>query len=107
MMRRIHGSVAKLVNDLLEVRLVPFWVDSGHQSYFDGCLRDVLQLRRSYRYTLTQAQRHGIVREHRAYMHTRVNIDLESAIGMGIRLNCFLEEVPYARYDRKRSLPHP
>src|SRR5687768_10400992 len=25
MMRKLHGSVAKLVNDLLEVRVVPFW----------------------------------------------------------------------------------
>ena len=31
MMRKIHGSVAKLCNDLLEVRLVPFWVDRNHK----------------------------------------------------------------------------
>src|SRR5689334_21384720 len=29
MMRKFHGSVAKLANDLHEDRLVPFWVDRG------------------------------------------------------------------------------
>ena len=38
MMQRTHGSVAKLVNDTLETRLIPFWVDSGKQSYFDGLI---------------------------------------------------------------------
>ena len=36
MMQRIHGSVAKLVNDTLDVRLTPFWIDKGNQNYFDG-----------------------------------------------------------------------
>jgi len=31
MMRRIHGSVAKLVNDILRVRRVPFGAEAGHQ----------------------------------------------------------------------------
>jgi hypothetical protein len=94
MMQKIHGSVAKLVNDLLTVRLVPFWVDSGHQTYFDGCLRDVLQLRRSYGYTLTQAVRHGIVRDWRDYPHTRVTVDLEGAIDQAFRMRCFLGRNP-------------
>ena len=48
MMRKLHGSVAKLVNDLLEVRLVPFWGDHENRDYFDGCLRDETQLVRTY-----------------------------------------------------------
>src|SRR5690349_8012946 len=42
MMQRIHGSVAKLVNDTLPRRHVPFWRRAGNQDYFDGCIRDVL-----------------------------------------------------------------
>jgi hypothetical protein len=48
MMRKLHRSVAKLVNDLLEVRLVPFWGKGENRDYFDGCLRDETQLTRSY-----------------------------------------------------------
>jgi hypothetical protein len=44
MIQRIHGSVAKLVNDLLPERVAsPFWCDAGRQGYFDGCLRDETQ----------------------------------------------------------------
>lgn len=39
MMQRVHGSIAKLVNDSRGKVLKPFWVDAGHQNYFDGCLR--------------------------------------------------------------------
>ena len=46
MMQRIHGSVAKLTNGLLDVRIAPFWIDHGKQNYFDGCIRDVLQCER-------------------------------------------------------------
>lgn len=60
MMQRIHGSLAKLVNDLLPERHARFWYDSGRQSDFDGCLRDVLQGVRTYRYVLLQSVRHGI-----------------------------------------------
>lgn len=67
MMQKIHGSVAKLVNDLLPSRLTPFWRDSQHHDYFDGCIRDVLQMRRAYRYVLTQSVRHGICRDWRDY----------------------------------------
>src|SRR5688572_14277048 len=38
-MRHFHGSVAKMVNDLLAERLKAFWYDRGKQGYFDGCLR--------------------------------------------------------------------
>ena len=84
MMQRIHGSVAKLVNDLLPERRTPFWGDPGHQDYFDGCIRDEKQCRLAYRYTLTQSVRHGLCRDWREYRHTRVNVDLEGcAPGFG------------------------
>ena len=43
MMQRIHGSVAKLVNDLRPIRLKPFWRDARGREYFDGCIRDERQ----------------------------------------------------------------
>ncbi len=61
MMQRLHGSVAKLVNDRLPTRLARFWCDEAGKQYFDGCIRDEQQARLAYRYTLTQAVRHGIV----------------------------------------------
>lgn len=101
MMQRVHGSVAKLTNDLLDERLKPFWVDKGHQNYFDGCIRDELQCRRAYRYTLTQAVRHGIVSDHREYPHTHVNVALEAGVRRALELKAFLEGVPYKRYERR------
>ena len=80
MMQHIHGSVAKLVNDTLDVRLVPFWRTAGNQDYFDGCLRDEQQANRAYRYTLKQAVRHGIVTDYHDYPHTRVNVEMDRAI---------------------------
>jgi REP element-mobilizing transposase RayT len=50
MMQKLHGSVAKLTNDLLPERRLPFWRGAGNRDYFDGCIRDVLQARRAYRY---------------------------------------------------------
>ena len=102
MMRKIHGSVAKLVNDTLEVRLVPFWCDHKFEDYFDGCIRDVLQARRAYRYTLTQCTRHGVCHDPKDYPHTRVYIDVDRAVRRAVEINAFLSEVPYARYERKR-----
>jgi hypothetical protein len=99
MMQRIHGSVAKLVNDRLEERLLPFWVDSGHQNYFDGCIRDEQQCRRAYRYTLTQCRRHGICSDPKDYAHTHVGVELERAIKRAKQLKCFLDDVPYKRYE--------
>lgn len=98
MMQRIHGSVAKLVNDLFAERRVPFWRDAKGREYFDGCIRDERQARLAYRYTLKQAVRHGIVRDFRDYPHTRVNVDLEPAIRRAVELKAFLEGVPYKRY---------
>jgi hypothetical protein len=103
MMQKLHGSVAKLVNDLLEVRLKPFWWDKKHSDYMDGCIRDELQCRRAYRYVLTQAVRHGIVRDWRDYPHTRVAIELERGVARALELKAFLEGIPYQRYRRGRG----
>jgi hypothetical protein len=102
MMQRLHGSVAKLVNDRLPLRHVPFWRDANGKGYFDGCIRDEKQARLAYRYTLTQAVRHGIVRDWREYAHTRVNVELELAIRRAHEIKAFLEGVPYKRYQRPR-----
>jgi hypothetical protein len=103
MMQRLHGSVAKLVNDLLPERRVPFWREAGHRDYFDGCVRDEKQCRRAYRYTLTQAVRHGIVVDYRDYPHTYVAIELERGLRRALELNAFLEKVPYQRYEHRPS----
>ena len=100
MMRKIHGSVAKLVNDTLPQRHLPFWREAGGRDYFDGCLRDELQCRRAYRYTLTQCRRHGICPDWRGYPHTRVNIELERGLRRATELGAFLYGVPYPRYQR-------
>lgn len=99
MMRKIHGSVAKLVNDQLPERRVPFWHDKRHHDYFDGCLRDVSQLRRSFRYTLLQAVRGGLVRDYRDYPHTIVRVDLDTAIQLATNRNALLLGVRYKRYE--------
>jgi hypothetical protein len=101
LMQHLHGSVAKLVNDLLPERLLPFWRYKGNQDYFDGCLRNELQARRTYGYVLRQAVRAGIVRDWRLYPHTRVNVELEPALRRSRELNVFPEKVRYARYDKR------
>jgi hypothetical protein len=100
-MRQLHGSIAKLVNDLLPIRQLPFWRDHAHQNYFDGCLRDEQQYRRAYRYTLTQSVRHGIVADYHNYPHTRIRVEANRGLDIAQRQNCFLAEVPYQRYTRK------
>lgn len=104
MMRKIHGSVAKLVNDLLPDRRVPFWRDTKSKDYFDGCIRDELQCRRAYGFTLRQSVRHRICRDYRKYKHTRVHIDLERGIKRALELKAFLPDVPYERYERRRRM---
>jgi hypothetical protein len=106
MMRKIHGSVAWLVMKEIKVRHVPFWRTRGHRDYFDGCIRDVLQAMRAYRYTLMQAVRAGIVLDWRDYPHTRMDIEMERVIRRAVELNAFLEDVPYARYERKKKRGH-
>jgi len=99
MMQRVHGSVAKLVNETLHAPLKPFWVDGGHRNYFDGCIRDEKQARRAYRYTLTQSVRHGICQDYRDYPHTHVSVELEPAIRRATALDAFMQGVRYKRYD--------
>lgn len=106
MMQKLHGSIAKLTNDLLPQRHLPFWRDAGNRDYFDGCIRDVLQARRAYRYTLLQAVRHGIVSDYRQYPDTIVNVEMERAIQRAADLNAYLEDVPYARYENHRAKRH-
>lgn len=103
MMQKLHGSVAKLVNDLLPVRHVPFWRTKGNKDYFDGCLRDETQLRRTYRYVQNQAHRARLVTDWRRYPHTRAFIDLDEALRRAEQLRPFLPNVPYQRYDSPRS----
>ena len=101
MMQRIHGSVAKLVNDLLPERRVPFWRAGGRGDYFDGCLRDELQCRRAYRYTLTQSTRHGLCKDWRQYPHTRMRIEVDRGVQRALELKAFLNDIPYPRYGEQ------
>ena len=100
LMQRLHGSVAKLVNDTLEVRLVPFWRNAKGQEYFDGCLRDEKQGRLTWRYIHGQAVRHGISDDPQNYPHTRVYVELEQAIEHANKISAFLSGVPYRRYQK-------
>jgi hypothetical protein len=61
MMRKVHGSVAWLAMKETALRHVPFWTTKVNKDYFDGCIRDVLQAERAYRYTLMQSVRAGLV----------------------------------------------
>lgn len=106
MMRKLHGSVAWLVMKEIKVRHVPFWRGAGHRDYFDGCIRDVLQAERAYRYTLNQAVRARIVTDWRDYAHTRVNVEKDRAIKRAVELDAFLEDVPYARYEKRQRRGH-
>jgi len=107
MMQRLHGSIAKLVNDLLPARLTLFWSESGHQDYFDGCIRDEKQCRLAYRYVLTQSVRHRLCADRRDYPHTRAYLQLEPALRRALELGAFLQGVPYKRYAQRRKQPKP
>lgn len=102
LMQRLHGSVAKLVNDLLPTPHKRFWRDKGKKDYFDGCIRDETQCRRAYLYTLYQGERHGVVTDWREYSHTRVDISFERGLKRALKLNAFLENVPYKRYQNPK-----
>jgi hypothetical protein len=97
MMQRIHGSVAKLVNDILPRRQQEFWRDSKGREYFDGCIRDEKQARLAYRYTLTQGIRAGLVKEWSDYVHTKVNVELDRAVKRALELDAFLTGIRYKR----------
>ena len=99
LMQRLHGSVAKLVNDLLEEPYLEFWRDTKGREYFDGCIRDEKQARLAYRYILTQSERHGICSDYRQYGHTHADVDLDRAVRRAYELKAFLEGVPYKRYQ--------
>lgn len=99
-MRHLHGSVAKLTNDLLATRLKPFWYDTGKQGYFDGVIRNQKQHWLAHRYTRLQVVRHGIVQDWREYLHTREYVDVERAIKRALELDVYLEDVPYKSYLR-------
>jgi REP element-mobilizing transposase RayT len=103
-MRHFHGSVAKLVNDVLEregkTRLKPFWYDTGKQAYFDGILRDEKQHRRAHRYVWLQSVRHGIVKDPRNYPHTRENVKIDVAVKRAHQRRAYMEDVSYKRYER-------
>ena len=104
LMHRLHGGVAKSVNDLLERdgrRIAPpFWGDRWHRSYMDGCLRDPVQAERTYRYIYRQSVRHGVASDPRDYPHTRVQADMAQAIRRAEELKAFLYGVRYRRYER-------
>src|SRR2546423_4842200 len=76
-MQRLHGSVAKLVNDLLPERRANFWRNTKGNEYFDGCIRDEKQYHAAYRYTRMQARRHRIMYNFERYPHTRVDVELQ------------------------------
>lgn len=101
--QRLHGSVAKQVNDLSPARLRPFWCWKGRQTYFDGCLRDETQLRRTWAYVRDQSVKAGLVRLWAEYPNTRVTCDVETAVRFAHEREAFLPEVPYPRYDRNRG----
>ena len=103
MMQRIHGSVAKLVNDSLPQRHLPFWREAGRRDYFDGCLRDATQCRRTYRYILLQSVRAGIRADWKDYPHTRVGVELERAVTRSLELDAFMTGVEYKRYRYRRG----
>ncbi len=101
MMRRLHGSVAKLVNDVLDERLVPFWRGEDGHDYFDDCIRDETQCRRAYRYTLIQSVRHGVCARWEDYPHTRVRVELDRGVKRALELGALLVGVPYKRYEKR------
>jgi len=68
----------------------------------NGCIRDELQCRRAYRYTLTQCRRHGICANPADYPHTHLNIDVDRAVRRVLELKAFLTDVPYKRYEGRR-----
>jgi hypothetical protein len=105
LMRKLHGSIAKLVNDLIPERRVPFWRgDDGHD-YFDGCLRDDEQYIKAYTYTLNQAVRARMVRSWCEYPHTRVLKSMEDGLAFARERKAFLYGVPYKRYANRPQGP--
>lgn len=99
LMQRLHGSVAKHVNDLLPQRIERFWFRKGDTGYFDGCLRDETQLRRTFRYVTTQSNRHRLGIDPSRYAHTRIWTDVDEAVDRAHWRRAYMEHVPYKRYS--------
>lgn len=99
-MQRFHGSVAKLVNDLLPERRKEFWRDGKGREYFDGCIRDETQCRSAYRYTMLQAVRAGIVKRWSDYPHTHLNKEVDACVTYANTHHGFLDDIPYKRYQK-------
>ena len=104
-MQRIHGSVAKFVNDLFPQRRQDFWRDSKGREYFDGCLRDEKQGRLTYRYIHTQSRRHGVMKDYLNYPHTRIHVEIERAIKRANELGAFLRTCLTSGMNNKRHSP--
>jgi REP element-mobilizing transposase RayT len=104
MMQRLHGSVAKQVNDLLGERRPQFWHDKGSKGreYYDGCLRDEKQCRKAFIYTRDQAVRAGLVRVWSDYRHTRINVELDRDVKRALELGAFMKGVRYPRYEGQK-----
>ena len=77
---------------------MPFWHDARGKDYFDGCIREELQMVRAFRYTHTQCRRHHVCNDPKDYPHTRVNVELDRALRRARELKAFLYGVPYRRY---------
>jgi hypothetical protein len=107
LMQRVHGSVAKMVNDLLVERRAEFFRDPKGKEFFDGCIRDETQFRRAYRYTLMQSRRHGVCWDYSRYAHTKVGMELEEAVRFSLERKAFLEGVPYKRQQNKNPARAP
>ena len=92
--RNLHGSTAKLTNDLREAagldRISDVWANGLRGSYFDGCVRNATQFRRIFRYVERQGVRHGLVRTGEHFPHTRVNVSMERALKRALERNSFL-----------------
>jgi len=106
MMRKLHGSVAWIVMKKIEIKHVPFWRSAGNKDYFDGCIRDALQAYRAFNYTRDQAVRAHLVRHWSEYPHTRLYLDRDLCIARAAELGAYLEDVAYARYERKKKHGH-
>ena len=103
LMQRLHGSVAKLVNDLLPERIRPFWRNIKGAEYFDGCIRDETQARRAFHYTCLQPVRAKLCDDWHEYPHVRVTVDIDHAVRRAHQLDAFLGGVPYKRYDDRSA----
>ena len=103
MMQRLHGSVAKLVNDLLPHASCPFLAGSRPP-------RLLRRLHPQRKAMPTGVQIHAPPsraawhrRDWREYPHTHVAIDLERGFDGVLELRAFLEQVPYKRYRTHRN----